>query len=137
MNAETMIKAVRGSTTVRLGDRNVEVRELSWPDALSLLQSLGEVVPTLLAMRAGGLEITVETVRKLVLSTASLSDALLQKATGLSADETKELGFSAGIALLAASLDVNLSEEVLGNAKLLGAAIARIAPSTPKPEPGS
>lgn len=141
MNATEAIEIVRGVRTVRLkkpdgAEENLEVKELSWPDAIALLGALGEVLPTIVALRSSG-SLTTEAIKETVLKTGSLADALLEKAAGLDAEKRRELGYGAGLAILGVALDVNLSEAVVGNVKTLGTVVRRLVPSDSPEKPAA
>ncbi len=141
MNASEAIEIVRGVRTVRLKkadgtDENLEVRELAWPDAIALLGALGEVLPTVVALRSSG-QLTVEAIKETVLKTGSLADALLEKSAGLNAEKRQALGYGAGLAILGVALDVNLSEAVVGNVKTLGTVLRRLVPSDSPEKPAA
>lgn len=108
---------------VKVGDREIEVRELAWPDALELFTRLGKRITGLLAegLPPSSSDTAVAIGFGLRAITGSTDDLafVLVKSTNLTDAQVRHLGTGAALRLLKAAMELTLNDEVLDAGKAL------------------
>jgi hypothetical protein len=105
-------------TVVHLGRTPVAVRELSWPDALSLFARLADTT-ALLVTPDGKLKPVADLVRLLAEQGEGHVVWLLARSTTLPAEAIPRLPASAVVRLLEATISLTLNDEVLAAGNVL------------------
>jgi len=118
MNRE--IQILRGKTEVEIQGTLVEVKELTWTEALEFFERAAEGLVQL-ADEQGQIHLTPDTFRELLRRSHGLTQWLLYRATSLDVPTIELLPIRDLLRLLDAALELNLSDEVLE----LGKRVAR------------
>ncbi|HTD68759.1 MAG TPA: hypothetical protein VK846_19735 [Candidatus Limnocylindria bacterium] len=108
---------------IKLRAGPVKVRELSWHEQREFTGRLCEQINSVLTSAsnvATGNSLTVETLLSAVKESSELSEWLVCKCSGLSADEVGKLSLSEFFAILDIALDLNFSVYMSGAKKAFG-----------------
>jgi hypothetical protein len=130
------------SQKVRLGEREIEVRELAWADALAFLADLGKHFGKFMDAE-GNVRISAESVAGVIAGTQELAESLMVKATGLTQEQCAELPISGMLSVIDAALAVNLSDDLFATGKRIAGRFQKFAvprtapPATPPTEPST
>lgn len=117
---------------VRIGDRDIVVREMNHHQAVAFLSVVGKYIGQFFNSD-GKPNITPESIGDMVRCTAELSEALLEGATGRPA---ADFPISVSLEILPAAIDLNLSEEILAKGKKLAGrfqGVAALSQATTRP----
>lgn len=146
MQGNDTTKALIGKTTVLIpGDetgagRSIDVAELRWPDAMQFFRMLSEHVGNLVTMDGAGRPVfDFQKLREAIPASGALAEFLVSRSTGLKPEEIAALTTSQFLEVLAVTMELNLSEEIVGKFKRLSAVISRTlgGPRSNSPTPST
>ena len=114
--------------TVRLlGGRTVEVRELTWKQLLHALKQLAQRALTFVAQDGKTISIEASKIVEALSEQEELAVWIVEKSTGLTADELALLGVRDFLAIVEAVVRINLSEEVVCLGKRIAGSVRAVA----------
>lgn len=140
MNGNDPTKVLIGKTTILIPATDggtatsLDVRELSWPDAMQFMRMLGEHVATLIQMdrETGRPVFDFQKLKEAIPATTALADFLVQRATRQTPEQVAQWSVSTFLEVLAVALELNLSEELLGKFRRVSEVVARVfGPQSP------
>ena len=116
----------------KVGPDVIEVRELSWGNALKLCEMLGSAV-LVAATPAEGKQVkpVAELIRSAVMESEPVVEFVLKNAVpSLSLDQLRELPASAAVVIVASAIELTLNDEVLTAGNGLAARLKRALGTT-------
>ncbi len=137
--SNTTLEILRGTRTIKCGGTTLDIRELSWLDLKEFLAKLAEQTARFTDDK-GNLAFTLDKIVSAIKDSQDLSEYLLQRTMSLDQDMLAALSVGEFLALVDASLDLNLSvittqlKKIGGRLKGLVGAQAAL-PMTPRPTP--
>lgn len=102
----------------------VTVREMRWKDAVAFTGKLSGLMSAFIEPD-GRLLVTPEKLGAVIASSGDLATELLERSTGQGRDWLEELRPVEVLDLLAAAVEVNLHEDLLGKARSVGQALGK------------
>lgn len=111
--------------TVTLGEKRVNINELTWPKMMAFLKIIGRGISHLITNTEKGVKVDFDK-EKIVEIVSASEDAvsfLLENATSLTPDEVNKLGVRDCLRVLKPVIELNLSQEILGEVKGLAGAL--------------
>lgn len=118
---------------VKLRDGTVTVHELKWPMLWQLLAKLSAQAGEFVTMEGGkaSMSLSVEKIGALVTGSGELTQQLILGTTGKDEAWLKERHVGEVLDLLDASLNVNLSESIVGRVKKIGSRLQGLFAAQP------
>ena len=117
---------------VPLRNETVTVREMRWKDAIAFTEKLSGLTGRF-TQPDGRLVVTPEKLGAVIASSGDLATELLERATGRGREILDELRPVEVLELLAAAVEVNLHEDLLGKARGVGQALSKALGVQSKP----
>jgi hypothetical protein len=126
---------------VRVQSGTWEVRELLWRDYLATVKRMADLILRFVSDGGGGKYSLIFEADKLIAGiadTEGLAEWLIAKSTGKPKEDIEALTASEALSLLAAVVDLNLSDELIASGKALAGRVRAVfnqhsAPSAPSP----
>lgn len=115
---------------VPLRNETVTVREMRWKDAVAFTEKLSGLMGQF-TEPDGRLMVTPEKLGAVIARSGDLATELLERATGKGREFLDELRPVEVFSLLAAAVEVNLHEDLLGKARGVGQALSKVFGITP------
>lgn len=109
---------------VPLRNETVTVREMRWKDAVAFTEKLSGLMGQF-TEPDGRLVVTPEKLGAVIARSGDLATELLERATGRGREFLDELRPVEVLELLAAAVEVNLHEDLLGKARAVGQALSK------------
>src|SRR5207247_4870486 len=105
-------------TELEIGGEKIGVRELRWPDFMSMMAKLGAQAGKFI--QGNELKITPEQIGELIAQSQELTETLILKSTSRDKEWLAQRSFADALKLLDASLSVNMSPEMTAQLKKVG-----------------
>lgn len=112
--------------TVKVRGENIEVRELTWKDYIRAIKELSGSLLKLVSDEGNAISLTKENVLEALSSQEDLVQWVTEKSTGKQADWVSGLGGKEMIAILAAIVELNLSDELVVSGKELAGRMGKV-----------
>jgi len=111
---------------VDVAGERLEVRELSWIDALDFVGKLGGLLDRFIDQESGKLVFSQDQMGRVIGQSGELATDLILKATGKPPDWIEGLRTSEALSVLAAAIQVNLHPELLGKCRGVARAVTGV-----------
>lgn len=115
-NHQTPPNVLIRTKSVKIGETQLTVREMTWPHTFRLLQVLSSYASALVS-KTGKFEFDPAKIADLIIGTQELSELLILNSCDLKADDLKQLSFADGLEILDAAMEVNLNPETMARSK--------------------
>lgn len=112
--------------TVKVRGEQIEVRELTWKDYIRAIKELSGSLLKLVSDGGNAVSLTKENVLEALSSQEDLVQWVTEKSTGREAEWVKGLGGKDMVFILAAIVELNLSDELVASGKDLAGRMGKV-----------